>query len=312
MIDKETIEKLRNTDMIAFIERYCGYTFAYRGGAYRCKQHPSLAVKNDRRSFYWHSRGVGGYGVLDYLMKVENITFRDAVKTVAGSAADTETIAAKPKQEAEQPKALVLPEKGGVPLRLYDYLCCKRGIDSNIVNALIQEEKLYEDSRHNVVFVAYDEQGIPRFASIRGTYGDFRGDCAGSDKRYGFNMPSPQSDQLYIYEAPIDAMSHASIVNLYCGSSEAWRRRNRLSLGGTSDAAIPFFLNQHKAIKELVFCLDNDPPGQEAAKALSRKYAEKGYYVRIEPPFQKDFNIDLLAIQAHMRLEKSGQIRGVR
>jgi hypothetical protein len=107
-------------------------------------------------------------------------------------------------------------------------------------------------------------------------------------------------------------MSHASIINLYCGSSEAWKRRNRLSLGGTSDAAIPFFLNQHKDIKELVFCMDNDPVGQDAAKALSRKYAEKGYYVRIEPPFQKDYNIDLLAIQAHRRLEKSGQIRGVR
>jgi hypothetical protein len=117
----------------------------------------------------------------------------------------------------------------------------------------------------------------------------------GSDKRYGFNVSFPAADQLYIYESPIDLMSMASIENDFRGNSEAWKSRSRLSLSGTTDTAIPFFLNQHRAIKELVFCLDNDTAGQEASRSLSHKYAEKGFYVRIEPPYGKDFNEDLQA-----------------
>jgi DNA primase len=65
-------------------------------------------------------------------------------------------------------------------------------------------------------------------------------------------------------------------------------------LSGTSDTALPFFLNQHKAVRELVFCLDNDPAGREAAVTLSCKYAEKGLFTRLELPKNKDFNEDLL------------------
>jgi len=83
MIDKSTVEQARNADLIAFFVKYHGSTFAPRGGEYRCQQHKSLAVKADRRSFYWHSKGVGGFGVLDYLVKVENMPFREAVGVVA-------------------------------------------------------------------------------------------------------------------------------------------------------------------------------------------------------------------------------------
>jgi hypothetical protein len=86
MIDKNTLEQARSTDLITFLERYAGLTFTQKGGAYRCSQHPSLAVKNDRLSFYWHSKGVGGHGALDYLTKAENMTFREAVETVTGAA----------------------------------------------------------------------------------------------------------------------------------------------------------------------------------------------------------------------------------
>ena len=166
---------------------------------------------------------------------------------------------------------------------------------------LIQKEMLYEDRRGNVVFVGYDEHHKPRFASLRGTYGDcgFRMDCAGSDKRYGFNMAFSQSERLYIFESAIDAMSHASL------DKTAWKQHNRLSLAGTSDTAIPFFLNQHKTVKELVFGLDNDNAGREAAVNLARKYAAKGYYTRLELPPKKDFNEDLTE---KIKLEKAEKI----
>jgi hypothetical protein len=311
LIDSKTIEQARNADIIAFLEKYNGFTFAHQSGAYRCQQHKSLAVKADRRSFYWHSKGVGGFGVLDFLTKVENMPFRDAVEAITGAMPITAQSGTPRNTEyrlPNPPKKLVLPEKSGLQLRLYDYLCKKRGIDSDIVNTLVQKEMLYEDRRGNVVFVGYDEHKKARFACLRGTHGDcsFRGDCAGSDKRYGFSAAaSSPSERLYIYESAIDLMSYASLVNAETGDTNAWKQHNYLSLSGTSETAIPFFLNRHTEVKEIVFCLDNDPAGREAAVSMTRKYADKGYYTRLELPTRKDFNEDLIAYNTAVHNDKS-------
>jgi len=309
-MDKNLVEQARSADVIDFLQKHCGFTFTANRGSYRCEQHPSLAVKGDRLSFYWHSKGVGGYGVLDYLTEVEGMQFRQAVEVVAGTTPTT-----APTQphfgnaQRDNPKILKLPARKGMPLRLYYYLCKKRGIDGDIVSKLIQEKKIYEDPHGNVVFVGHDEQGKPRFASVRGTYTDkgFRWDCAGSDKRYGFNMAAcAPSGRLYVFESPIDAMSHATLAILEYGDRTAWEHNRRLSLAGTSDSALPFFLNQHTAVRELVFCLDNDGPGREAADAMARKYAGKGYTAHVEPPRGKDYNEDLAAfLTARTRPERT-------
>jgi len=249
---------------------------------------------------------LGGFGALDYLVKVENMAFREAVEIITGATPPT----APPRPEAEPLRTLILPEEKGIALRLYDYLCMKRGIDSDIVHSLIQRKMLYEDKRGNVVFVGYDEQGAARFASLRGTYGEFRGDCSGSDKRYGFAVAAcAPCDRLYIFESPIDLMSHATLVNAVMGDTRAWKLDSRLSLAGTSDAALPFFLNKHPAVRELAFCLDNDPAGREAAVMMARKYAAKGYTALNEPPRGKDFNEDLQALIAHIQAEKGTKNR---
>jgi hypothetical protein len=126
----------------------------------------------------------------------------------------------------------------------------------------------------------------------------------GSDKRYGFNVVFAPSERLYLYESPIDLMSHATLVNAAMNDTEAWKQHSRLSLAGTSDTAIPFFLNTHKEVKELVFCLDNDTAGREAAAVLARKYAYKGYMVLNELPQGKDFNVDLQALREQIQTRK--------
>ncbi len=306
MIDNNMVEQARCTDIIDFLEQRRGFTFIQRGGTFRCKEHESLAIKADRLSWYWHSQGVGGFGALDYMIKIENMTFREALEAVAGI-----TPVVPPPQQAEAPpKILMLPEKRGIPMRLCEYLCCKRGLDANIVNKLIQEEKLYEDRRGNVVFVGHDKSGKARFASLRGTSDDshFRMDCSGSDKRYSFHMgPSAPSDRLYIFESPIDAMSHASLANAENGDKTAWENDRRLSLSGTGDTALASYLNQYEPIRELVFCLDNDEPGRDAASNLAQKYAQIGYITRIQLPQGKDFNEDLQTYVKQIRIERHTQ-----
>jgi len=294
-IDEKILAQARATDVLAFFEQQNGFTFTYSNGIYRCKQHKSLAIKSDRLSWFWHSKGVGGFGALDYLIKIENIPFRQAVEIVTGTTLKT----VQPQQEIEKNKILVLPQKTNISKNLYSYLCLKRGIDNSIVNTLIQKEMLFEDIRSNIVFVSFDEYHKPKFASLRGTQNNshFRGDCSGSDKRYGFTMTEENVifEKVYIFESPIDAMSHATLENLFTGDADSWKKDSRLSLSGITDTAIPFFLNQHRTVKELVFCLDNDKAGREASINMARKYNEQGYQTRIELPKGKDFNEDLQA-----------------
>lgn len=301
MINKSIVDEARNSDIISFFEKYNGFVFTYRGGEYRCKQHPSLAVNADRRSWYWHSKGAGGYGVLDYLTKVENVPFREAVDMVLGYRVSTpreSSIAGSPGMNAD--KKLVLPEKVFLPARLYDYLCNKRGIDGNIVNALLEEGRIYGDRRGNIVFVGFDENGTARFGCVHGTGENnrLRMDCPGSDKHFGFHMSYSNTDSLYIFESAIDAMSHASLENSLTARKDTWRGWNRLSLDGTSDTAIPKYLELYPNTYELILCLDNDPPGRAAAAAIAKKYEELKYKTRIIRPRGKDFNDDLLALRA--------------
>ena len=133
-------------------------------------------------------------------------------------------------------------------------------------------------------------------------------DCPGSDKRYGFHIaaePASPSERLYVFESPIDLMSHATLAILEHGGQTAWRYDSRLSLAGTNEAALPFFLNQHKTVKELIFCLDNDVPGRVASQVMQRLYPEKGYTTKIELSQRKDYNDDLQAHKRQIKAEKS-------
>lgn len=303
MIDKTDIDKARNMDLLTFLEQYKGFHFRRIGGEYRCAEHTSLAIKSDRLSWYWHSKGIGGYGAIDFLMKIEDNDFKGALQLLA----DGLPTAPPPPPIVVTQRDFILPEKAKNNHRAYAYLTLTRGIDSHIVNELFQKEYIYEDTKGNAVFVGYDEQGKPQYATLRGTYTDkpFRMDCVGSDKRYSFCM-NGDTDRLYIFESAIDSLSHATLENRIQGNAGAYRADNRLSLGGTGSIALTHYLQRYSHIKELVFCLDNDDTGRKRAVALAREYADKGYYTRLELPTLKDYNEVLLQYRSKQkRLEGS-------
>lgn len=294
MIDKTDIDKARNMDLIDFLERYKGFHFRCVGGEHRCTEHRSLAVKSDRHSWYWHSKGIGGYGAIDFLMKIDGYDFQGALQLLADEPTAAPLQPLSPPTAATQ-RDFILPEKAKNNRRAYAYLNVTRGIDSHIIKELFLKEYVYEDTKGNAVFVGYDGQGRPRYATLRGTYTDkpFRMDCVGSDKRYGFCM-NGSSSLLYIFESAIDSLSHAALENRIQGSTGAYRADSRLSLGGTGGLALAHYLQRHTHITELVFCLDNDDVGRKRAIALAREYADKGYYTRLELPTLKDYNEVLL------------------
>lgn len=300
MIDENTVIQARNTDLITFLEQRNNFTFKSRGYEYRCREHPSLAVKGDRLSWFWH----GGYGALDYLINIDGYGFRQAVEQL-NCVSFSPSVQVEEKEQT--PKTLILPEKAFLYKRLFAYLCKTRGIDHHIITTLIQEKKLYEDTKGNVVFIGSDEQNEPKYACLRGTYTNnpFRMECTGSDTQYGFHMTYADNGRLFIFEAPIDALSHATLENLITGDKTAWRKDNRLSLGGVSSVALDKYLELHPLIKELIFCLDSDAAGRDAAVDMARRYADKGYITRLELPTHKDYNEDLLAYIAKYNEKRS-------
>ena len=75
----------------------------------------------------WWSQRIGGYNVLDYLVKVKDGSFVEVVGTLIGKAAVMPTVTVKPKQKTE-PKILLLPDKSASTERITEYLF-GRGID---------------------------------------------------------------------------------------------------------------------------------------------------------------------------------------
>lgn len=301
MIDKTSLDNARSIDLITFLERFKGFHFRPTNGEYRCTEHTSLAIKNDRLSWYWHSKGIGGYGALDFLMKIEGYDFKVALAVLA----DEPTTVPSPPPTADIQRDFILPEKAKSNRRAYAYLTLTRGLDSKIIQELFQEKKIHDDTKGNAVFVGFDEQEKPRYATLRGTYTDkaFRMDCIGSDKQYGFCI-NGASSRLYTFESAIDCISHATLENIIQGDAGAYRADNRLSLSGTSGIALAHYLQRCSHITELVFCLDNDDTGRKRAIALAREYADKGYYTRLELPTLKDYNEVLLQYRSEQKKQK--------
>lgn len=293
---KEQIEKARNTDIIDFLQSYQGFTFKQTGKYYKCKEHNSLVIYSDRKGFIWNSKNIHGNNAIDFLEKVDGVNFLDAVKTLIGE--DGKSIkytTAKP--ENKTPKKLVLPEKEqGKYSRVFAYLTKSRCISPDIVSDMIKSHHIYQDTKGNCVFVGYDNNGTAKFASVRGTLTgkQFRGDCENSDKRYAFCQIGEEKDRIYIFEAPIDLMSHCTMVNKKQNSPDAYKKQTRLSLCSSSDVALEAFLERHKEVKVLNFRLDNDEAGHLATQKFKEKYEARGYTVNAVFGKGKDVNEDLV------------------
>jgi len=157
-----------------------------------------------------------------------------------------------------------------------------RGIALRIINACIERGQLYEDARHNCVFVGFDGGGIPRYAALRGTYGDFKGEVYGSDKRFSFLLPpvNLKSPIIAVFESAVDALAHATLRPEFSGC--------RLSLGGVSLTALAQFLTFHGNINYIYVCTDNDETGDACAERIARLH-KRIRALREKPPIGKDW-----------------------
>ena len=296
-------------DLLMLAKQY-GYE-TEKGGknAIHLKKSGGLYIFPNENCFYHHTsdeRHKEG-GAISFVMHQEGMPFGEAVGKLLNE--DYVIYQAEQKAYAPEPHRIVtLPDKAQNFKRVYWYLVSVRGVDSQIVSALMNEKKVYQEAEFsNAVFVGYDRDGTARYCSMRSTYPNskYKRDADNSDKSYPFFVEG-KSDLAIIPEAPIDLMSHATLTKMF-GNTD-WRQDHRLSVGCLSMAALDRYLEWHPEIKKLVFALDNDYLarnqkgelanwGQLAAERAIKAYSEKGYKCALHTPRLNDFNTDLTEIR---------------
>jgi hypothetical protein len=274
------------------------------GSAYYLKDHDSLEIGNGL--WNWHSQGVGGKNCIDYLIKVRGYGFVDAVRCLAGEDYGL-NIAPAPKarpptvSKSERERAAFrLPLRNADNDRVIAYLQ-SRGIDRDLILDCIKRGALYETAAWlNCCFVGRDENGKARYATLRGTLGDFKRDADGSNKCFGFRLPpdNPQSNTLHVFESPVDLLSFDTLRKLGHIDPKDAQDDWRLSLGGTSPAALTEFLGRHPEIAHCVVCTDRDTAGDLAFSEIAEKLTIK---VSRLIPVGKDWNETLQQIRKEVK-----------
>lgn len=243
-VSKEQIAKSREIGILDHLKA-CEPGELKPDGPGRCTtvSHDSLVISKGK--WAWNSGGVGGVSALDYLTKVRGIGFVEAVEQLCG---EHPTFAVTPRAGAP-------PEPEKCPFYPPEPLCHSNGAVSYLQNRGISSEVIarcmdlgilfesrYFNSKsphHNAavcVFAGKDEAGAMRFAAMSGIDSDLKHYKSGGDKRFNFHLPAKNSasTQLATFEAPIDALCHATLYPDWDG--------HRLALGGTSAVSLTAFL----------------------------------------------------------------------
>ncbi len=297
-VSARAIEQARKTDLLTWLQyNEPGNLVKISENNYCTREHDSLKISNGK--WHWFSRGIGGVSALDYLIKVKEYSFPQAVEAIVGGAAMKKPpFSIAPKEQ--KPRRLLMPELVPNPENAKAYLV-ERGIHPAIIDYCIEHSLLFETSKyHNVVFVGYDKQGIARYAAMRGIKSAYKSEVAGSDKHFSFSITENENaTEVHLFESAIDLLSFATL-ELFKGHD--WKQLTLLSLAGVFKTkrkdvvpvALSRFLGEHPKIKTIHLHLDNDDVGRGAAQGIINGLSCK-YLVLDEPPAQgKDVNEELM------------------
>lgn len=297
LIPQEDVQRAREMDLLTFLRNYSPQELVRLSpNTYCTREHDSLKISNGM--WHWFSRGIGGRSALDYLIRVQNQSFQQAVETILGWAAFVPPVShIQPTDKRET--QLLLPKPSSDNHAVTQYLR-GRGIHPAIIQFCFDRKLLYESADyHNAVFLGYDLEGKARYANLRGTRSQYKSEATGSNKHYSFSIAT-NSSEVHLFEAAIDLLSYATLELM---SGRDWRRHHLLSLAGvyktTRKDVVPValerYLTDYPQIRTLHLHLDNDEIGRAAALGIVSGLGGK-YTVLDEPPqVGKDVNDQLMA-----------------
>lgn len=297
-IEKEVLDRVKEVDVQTYLTS-CrpGDIVKIKDGYYKGKIHDSLKI--DHGMFTWWSHGISGRSAVDYLIKVENYSFMEAVQEIVNQ----EGISKVSSQDSRinlptENKVLELPEFSTDYERVVEYLY-GRGISKEVTRYFIGQKLIYQEAEHsNAAFIGRDYEGNIKMVTLRGTQGRFHSNASGSDRRYPFmHIPEPERGTLHIYEAPIDLLSYAEYLNI---KGYDYTKANLLALCGINGyrkekgedklpVALNHYLNHYPETEKIMIHFDNDEAGINAANSIKRLLPDKSQIINL-PDGVKDVN----------------------
>jgi hypothetical protein len=228
----------------------------------------------------------GGGAAIDLVMHVNGCNFRQAVvwlherfgEAGAERAAlaharqvTTEIIQAEPR-----PQFTLRVEDKTLWLGVFNYLTQKRGIPSDLVQALHDHGLVYADKQQNAVFVMRNlgEQPQAKGAFLRGTRGEnntFKGYEKGTIRREGWfyfhlgGQPTEKPEKVVLLKSPIDAISIAILEYQLRGSMPAQRT---LYMAVDNPNSLP--VEQLQNIPNVQVAFDASGAGEAAARIVKK------------------------------------------
>ena len=307
MNNKERIDYIKKNIKITDFAEQNGFKLKKVGSYFTLKEHDSVRIDPVKNCYWQNSNPDNSGSIFDFAINMCGYSFKDCMvefsKGLNFSKKDVSDKADNKKEEAT-PKILELPEKNDNYKQVIAYLIKTRGIDREVVFDFIDRKLLYQDTNGNCVFIGYDFNNKPVFATKRGTNSNkkYFSDVKSSDYSKGFFVDN-NSDVLVVTESVIDLMS-------VCSLSE--NNNDYLALCGVGKwEAIDTYLYTNKYYKVCI-ALDNDQAGKETATKIKEHILNN--YSNIEPviclPYEeygKDWNDYLI----HERKENNA-IRKIR
>ena len=267
-VTKEEIARAKELDLLTYFKLVEPGNLKLVGKEYRHKVHSSLTISKDSL-WCWHCIGLRGRTALKYLIDVEKVPYVEAVREInriqGGVVHSSQPVSLpQPRAEPEAPRDFKLPMPDANSYAAMAYLR-GRCIHPNVLAFCRKEGILYQASfknHPNCVFVGRDGEGVAKGGSLRGcTQLQFRRDIPGSKKIYPFYIQaSTKADTVEVYEAPIDAMSGASLKLMQ--HTGPWRSVHYLALGGTGKTTTTYNLGIALTQQGYrVLMVDFDPQG---------------------------------------------------
>ncbi|WP_368365563.1 YodL domain-containing protein [Ruminococcus sp. RTP21359st1_H3_RTP21359_211015] len=255
------------------------------------KDHDSLHIKDngpgERGAWFRFSEDKGGDNI-GFLREYMGMSFVDAVEALTGEHIDrtytpSRTYEQKPKTVTARELSLAEADNAR---RVFAYLCKIRGLDYDMVSALVRGGSIaQEEKTGNVLFKYYDDQGKVIGAEKVGTSTEhkFKGIATGSAAGHGFEVVRGTGEKAFFFESAIDMLSY-----LQMHDKELTDCRLVSMMGVKPNIVLDTMLRHNISPENVLLCSDNDTAGNDFAQRLQEQYPDMKRV--ITPDTYKDWN----------------------
>ena len=289
-ITDEQKEKANLVNLPKFLMSH-GFDLKKVGREYVWKDHDSLHIKDNgpgERGQWFRFRENKGGDNIGFLREYMDMSFIDAVEALTGEHIDrtytpSRTYESKPVQQTARELSLAEADNSR---RVFAYLCKTRGLDYDMLSALVKKGTIsQEEKTGNVLFKYFGTDGKVIGAEKVGTSTEhkFKGIATSSAGGHGFEVVRGTGEKAFFFESAIDMLSYLQMHDQELDNCRL------VSMMGVKPNIVLDTMLRHNISPENVFlCSDNDTAGNDFAQRLQEQYPDIKRV--ITPDTYKDWN----------------------